>query len=325
MRAFFLGILMESWSSFWQQGHSTTFGPFFGGGYDGAVKQWWLDVVGHFDDGVAILDVACGNGALLIPTLEKFTSGRYRGIDLANVSLSAVAKRLSADKPNFDAKLFSEVPAESLPFDDDCFDLASSIFGFEYSDINKSTSEIFRVLKPNGQFQALIHATESVITQMTTRALSEYRDADMASIVKSLNIIEQELARLGNPSLLKSSQEAETARTTINALAEKYMSDLDPQTGNAIMVQFVGDSLKYFKIIKETEPVRRKYLEGLESEFTASRQRYRAMKKAAKSREEIEELVELFRKTGFNSVEASNFYSNSTSKELAAWHLCASK
>ena len=37
------------------------------------------------------------------------------------------------------------------------------------------------------------------------------------------------------------------------------------------MVQFVGDSLKFFKILRHSEAVRRDYLDGLESEFDASR------------------------------------------------------
>ena len=61
------------------------------------------------------------------------------------------------------------------------------------------------------------------------------------------------------------------------------MRDLNPDSGNAIMVQFVGDALKYFKLLKQSDSVRRQYIDGLETEFQASRHRYTAMAEAAKS------------------------------------------
>ena len=316
---------MEPWSSFWQQGHSTTFGAFFSDGYEGAVKNWWLQILEPFRPSADLLDIGCGNGALVIPTLEILKSGTYRGIDLADVKFSVPATKLRKANPDFDAKLLSKVPAESLPFDDHSFDLASSIYGVEYSDIDQSTREIYRVLRVSGQFQALIHATESVITEMTTRALSEYKDEDMAKIIESLNTIDGELNRLKSPADLKSSADAEAARESLNALAHKHMSDLDPKTGNAIMVQFVGDSLKYFKILKQSQDVRADYLSGLEREFAASRERYTAMAQAAKSADEIDAIVASLNTIGFKKATAERFYSDSEQKELAAWHICAIK
>ena len=36
------------------------------------------------------------------------------------------------------------------------------------------------------------------------------------------------------------------------------------------MVQFVGDALKYFKMIKQSDVVRKKYIDDLSAEFAAS-------------------------------------------------------
>ena len=325
MRAFFLEFCMNPWTSFWQQGHSTTFGPFFSGGYEGAVKNWWLKTLESQNTTADLLDIGCGNGALVIPTLGVLKSGSYCGIDLADVKLSAPAAKLAQANPNFSAKLLSKVPAESLPFDDNSFDLASSIYGVEYSNMDQATREIYRVLRVNGQFHALMHSTESVITEMTARALREYKDEDMAKILESLNTIDGELNRLKSPVGLKSSLDAEAARERLNALAHKHMSNLDPKTGNAIMVQFVGDSLKYFKILKQSQEVRADYLNGLQREFAASRERYTAMAQAAKSTEEIYAVVESLKTIGFKTAAAERFYSDLEQKELAAWQVCATK
>ena len=79
-----------------------------------------------------ILDIGCGNGALVIPTLEVLRVAVTLG-NLAKVEFSAPAKAKRNSNPNFDAELFGQTPAESLPFEDDSFDLASSIYGIEYS------------------------------------------------------------------------------------------------------------------------------------------------------------------------------------------------
>lgn len=272
-----------------------------------------------------ILDIGCGNGALVIPTLEVLRAGSYSGVDLAKVEFSAPAKAKRNSNPNFDAELFGQTPAESLPFEDDSFDLASSIYGIEYSDITQSTAEIYRVLRKQGKFQALMHASESVITDMTARALGEYRDEDMAKIMDSLISIDNELNRLKDLARLKSSTKAEEARENLNKFASKYMSNLDPKTGNAIMVQFVGDALKYFKILKQSAQVRSDYLQGLESEFAASRERYIAMANAAKSANQMDDIVKSLKNLGFKNVTADLFYSDSENKELAAWNICALK
>ena len=272
-----------------------------------------------------ILDIGCGNGALVIPTLEVLRAGSYSGVDLAKVEFSAPAKAKRNSNPNFDAVLFGQTPAESLPFEDDSFDLASSIYGIEYSDITQSTAEIYRVLRKQGKFQALMHASESVITDMTARALGEYRDEDMAKIMDSLISIDNELNRLKDLARLKSSTKAEEARENLNKFASQYMSNLDPKTGNAIMVQFVGDALKYFKILRQSAQVRSDYLQGLESEFAASRERYIAMANAAKSANQMDDIVKSLKNLGFKSVTADLFYSDSENKELAAWNICALK
>ena len=316
---------MEPWTSFWQQGHSTTFGPFFKNGYEGAVKNWWLDVLKIDKTRVDLLDIGCGNGALLIDTLGFLENGSYTGIDLADVQFSEPALKKMSLYPEFEATLHNQTAAESLPFSAASFDLVSSIFGIEYSDLNKSIPEAFRVLRPNGAFKALIHAKESVITEMSVRALGEYRDADMSTILESLTTIDAELNRLKSPASLKKSNKAESARSNLNTLAQKYMSNLDPRTGNAIMVQFVGDSLKFFKILRHSEAVRRDYLNGLKSEFDASRSRYKAMAAAAKSADQIGDITAVMQDIGFKSVESAYLHSDQEKKEIAAWQLTATK
>ena len=54
-----------------------------------------------------------------------------------------------------------------------------------------------------------MHAAESVISTMSARALSEFQDDDMNTIVASLRVIDQQLNELRVPNRLKQSQSAE--------------------------------------------------------------------------------------------------------------------
>ena len=316
---------MEPWTSFWEHGHSTTFGAFFKDGYDGAIKSWWHQILTSVPQPVDVLDIGCGNGALLLDLLEKRITGSYTGVDLAGVKLSDVAKQKLNVNNTLKAQLKPKTDAEQLPFESESLDLTVSVFGIEYSDLKKSLPEAIRVLKPGGAFHALMHADESVISSMSARALSEFQDDDMASIVKNLNTIDQQLNELRIPAKLKTSREAEAARTDLNALAQKYMSNLDPKTGNAIMVQFVGDALKYFKMIKQSDVVRKRYIDGLSAEFAASRQRYHAMAAAAQNEADVHSIQTLLQTQPCASVRVEKFFADPDQKELAGWHISARK
>ena len=316
---------MEPWTSFWEHGHSTTFGAFFKDGYDGAIKSWWQKILLTITPPADILDIGCGNAALLIELLEQRISGTYTGVDLAGVRLNEVAKQKLKQSTGLSALLKPHTNAEELPLESESIDLAASVFGIEYSDLQKSLPEAIRVLRPNGVFHALVHADESVISTMSARALREFQDADMSAIVTNLRAIDQQLNELRLPARLKQSQSAEAARIQLNGLAQKYMSNLNPDTGNAIMVQFVGDALKYFKMLKQSDTIRGQYIDGIEAEFQASRQRYKAMAGAAQSETDIAEIKRLLQQQHCTTVMVEKFFADEDQKELGGWHISARK
>ena len=89
---------MEAWGNFWQKGHSTTFGKYYGDGYTkGYISDWWEKILSsHNGDEVKILEVGCGNASLLPCTLDLGINGSYSGVDAADVKLSsAVETRLN--------------------------------------------------------------------------------------------------------------------------------------------------------------------------------------------------------------------------------------
>ena len=135
---------MEPWTSFWEHGHSTTFGAFFKDGYDGAIKSWWQQILRQTTPPTDVLDIGCGNAALLIELLEQQISGSYTGVDLAGVRLNEVAKQKLKQSTGLNAQLKPHTNAEELPLESESIDLAASVFGIEYSDLQGS------YLKPFG-------------------------------------------------------------------------------------------------------------------------------------------------------------------------------
>lgn len=96
--------------------------------------------------GQAVLDVACGTGALTLAAAAVVgPDGRVAGLD-ANPEMLAVARRKSGDID------WREGAAENLPFEDVSFDAVISQFGLMFFDDRpRALSEMMRVLKPGGR------------------------------------------------------------------------------------------------------------------------------------------------------------------------------
>jgi SAM-dependent methyltransferase len=104
----------------------------------------WLDR--HLPDGpVRVLDIGCGNGALLARLSPRITRGT--GVDRSE-GMIARARARSAGHGNLD---FAAIPEPKLPFDDASFDVVISLLSFRYLDWDPIMNEIRRVLAPGGR------------------------------------------------------------------------------------------------------------------------------------------------------------------------------
>ena len=312
---------MNPWSLFWRQGHSTTFGDYFKRGYEGAVADWWQSKADSLPAGATVLEVGCGNCSLLPALIRSGIKARYIGVDLASVSPSSVAREGLAES-EIELVLHQETPAEDIPEADASVDLVASVFGIEYSNLDKSFAEVFRVLKPGGRFTALLHRADSVVTGMSARALSEYNPEDLGAAINALNIISLERDKTPSPADLKANPEAERSRLNINRLAEKYLSNTDPQTANATMFEFMTNALKFFKEMGASSEERRDFITSLAAEHQASHERFRQMVAVAFDDSGIDQLEVTLRDLGFAATRANVIRTNN---EILAWELCTEK
>ncbi|MDH3976183.1 MAG: class I SAM-dependent methyltransferase [Deltaproteobacteria bacterium] len=99
-------------------------------------------------DKCRILDVACGPGTLALAAADKVHS--VHAIDFSR-SMIAIFRETVKDKGlgNIEIRCGD---AQDLPFDDESFDVAFSMFGLMFfPDRTKGYSEIYRTLKPGGK------------------------------------------------------------------------------------------------------------------------------------------------------------------------------
>ncbi len=108
--------------------------------------EWaWLDAHLPSDGAARVLDIGCGNGALLAQLSERVALGA--GVD-ASPAMVRVAEQRNAGRENL---TFHPIDGPALPFADDSFDVAVSLLSFRYLDWDPLMAELGRVLAPGGR------------------------------------------------------------------------------------------------------------------------------------------------------------------------------
>lgn len=120
----------------------------------GTQKLWRHDLFKQLqvDPHATALDVCCGTGDLAIELAKRIPYGRVTGLDFNQKMLD-----LAFEKTKTIGNLFLiQGDAMKLPFDDNSFDIVTIGFGLRnVPDADQALSEIYRVLKPGGQFVSL--------------------------------------------------------------------------------------------------------------------------------------------------------------------------
>ncbi|QNA99081.1 class I SAM-dependent methyltransferase [Massilia sp. Se16.2.3] len=158
------------WSRYWSHGVAHSCGGSYGNRYDGALAHFWRS---HFDSmspGARMLDIATGNGA--VPQLMLDSAPATVACDAIDLALPEPAW-LADLAPNRrrQVRFHGQQAAESLPFADASFDLVTSQYGLEYTDLARSVPEVLRVLRPGGKVCLLTHHADARPVQLARSEL----------------------------------------------------------------------------------------------------------------------------------------------------------
>lgn len=159
---------MQHWNSYWQ--NTKTLNSFAEGeqglGYKGEIAQFWQQVFTAQNATAKILDLATGNGALAVLALQYNERFEVSASDQADIMPLKLFNEQDEVYPLLKkVSFYGNMPSEQLGFADEQFDLVISQFGFEYAQPELALQQVFRVLKPGGNFTALIHHSDSFITE----------------------------------------------------------------------------------------------------------------------------------------------------------------
>lgn len=155
----------RGWDNYWKRGELHSCISTHDKENQTKINDFWLKVYSGFSDDMTVLDIGTGNG--LLPSLavsyanDKDYNWEVHGVDLADINPAqdVPSAKDILDQVNFQGR----IAAEDLPFEDGYFDLVTSQYAVEYSDMTRSMAQIARVLKAGGQFCAVLHSHTSLV------------------------------------------------------------------------------------------------------------------------------------------------------------------
>jgi SAM-dependent methyltransferase len=145
------------------------------------VDRHWVNFADNLPDGAQVLDLGCGAGIVGSTLLRSRKDLHVTGVDWANVPMMNQAN----------LKIHPWVSMEDMPFGENCFDAAVSLFGIEYGDVANTVQELQRVLKAGAQFSFLVHHRESETVQeggVRRRTLKELISGKMKAAFLNGNV-----------------------------------------------------------------------------------------------------------------------------------------
>jgi ubiquinone/menaquinone biosynthesis C-methylase UbiE len=119
--------------------------------------EWeWINAHLPANHNLEVLDIGCGNGALLNALSGRIKHGA--GVDESEAILEKARKR-NTSKTNLE---FVQSSSPSLPFADEKFDVVISLMSFRYLDWDPLLKEVKRVTKPGGKLLVVDMVTDPV-------------------------------------------------------------------------------------------------------------------------------------------------------------------
>lgn len=132
-------------------------------------KDEWHWLSEHLPDrrDLKVLDIGCGNGALLNELSDRIESGV--GVDESD----SILERARAKNSQISNLKFEKIDGPKLPFENESFNIVISLMSFRYLDWDPLLAEIKRITKPGGKLLIIDMVTVPVKISEYTRLFKD--------------------------------------------------------------------------------------------------------------------------------------------------------
>lgn len=123
------------------------------------IDKYWrrkaVKKIARKEQALQCLDVAIGTADLSLEMLRQIPDIEITGIDLSTEMMKIGEEKVKKVGKQ-DNVHFLEANAQQMPFEDNSFDVVTCSYGVRnFADLDQGLSEMYRVLKPNGQLMIL--------------------------------------------------------------------------------------------------------------------------------------------------------------------------
>lgn len=311
------------WDAYWNSDRLYSFGADQDAAYAQTLDRYWSGIVRRLPAGGAVLDVACGNGAVgqIMHRTAQALGGSLSivGIDEAAIDppryLPQHAEVLKA------IEFRPRTMMEALPFEAGKFDAVVSQYGFEFGNLQKGLSEAGRVLKTGGllTFLALPAHSSAVQSAKKTVKQARYLLRDATLFNEAFRIIQG--FHEGNPETREGKMREELE--TFNRIVEKTVEQFDASESDVVFAIIMG--LNQVFVDRKTK-AGEEQLMAIETVRTGLAQyaaRAQATTKAALNDNNLEGLKRVITSAGFRLTETRSLLVGRTG--TVAWQLTAER
>jgi len=311
-------LSVEQWESYYRNGAIATCPTGPDGGYDLEVRDAWVEFFATLPDNASILDVGTGNGVIaLIAAETAAATGRtweIHATDLARIDPTRYVpdgvRRLAG------ITFHAGVATERLPFESARFDAVSGHYALEYTDTAAALTEVYRVLKPGGDAQFILHCADSVLVKSAKNSLLE---ADIVLVQTKIFRRLHRLVTMEQVAPATAQRAAEELRAAIRIVKKTLAQARQAGAGRVLSVAL--DAVQ--KLLKGRTQARPQLIglevDRAEAEMRASIRRLNDLLGHARSAQEMDALENQARATGFSLIERMpQFHAGSN---LVGWQL----
>ena len=290
---------LEHWESYYRSGHlvSCPVGP--EAGYTLELREAWVEFFSPLADGARVVDIATGNGAVALLAKDAAAALRrcfeIHGVDLAQID---PPRHVSNGRSLFgDIRFHAGVAAESLPFEAGSVDALGGQYALEYTDIPRTLAEAFRVIKPGGRCQFILHHRDSIIVENARESL-----AHTAYVLEETKILRKyrrfcELER-------DAPARAKGAWRDLRALGDQLRNRI-AASGNPLVLDYVNDSLR--RMVEQRRSLSHGQMMGaigtVEQELRSSARRLQGLVGAAQSGQDMSAIERELEAAGFTGAQ----------------------